>query len=182
MAACLVLCLTTLVLLVLAVSVSLYLVRLNKQLQTLEEKVEALEAQNCQTEPSAQSEASISSLFSTELAEIKESTNLSFAELQASVHDLSTRADTIDNSTRKLKEIRTATNQSLAQMKASIRDLHYSVDVLANSTRQRFAGCLEERHSCSIGPVQEDIYYRGCHTPLTPPTIPVSIIHTYIHT
>lgn len=169
-------CLLVIVLVGLGVAVIVYGVKLNGRIEALESRVESLEAEHNRTTFKS----------STEVANA-ESSALQAGWIQEFHDHIAELRNSLTTTREMVSDMASFTNQSIAEMKENVHEMNESLATHTNaSTRERFAGCYDQQHTCTIGvgtPLNNNTYYKGCRTDLVPRHIPVSqctLIHSAI--
>ena len=131
----------------LVIMVIVYPVKIERRILVLQDRIAKLEA-----------------TLSEETGAEKNSSNMKSNVLQLS-----------ENVDQEISALTESLNYNISYMLHHIEELHASINAINRSTRYRYTGCYEDRRSCYLNPVKEDIYYRGCVTPSALTNVSVSL-------
>lgn len=135
--------------------------KLNNKIEILEIKITSLEAK-------------LNNSIFTSSARINNpenpATTPEFQQLQQLIEQLQDSIATINGSIRntetekRISVIAASVNRSILELEENLEEISDSLVDVNSTLRQTFAGCYEDRETCTLFPAQTDMYYRGCTT------------------
>lgn len=134
-------CILLLAVIALTIVIILHSIKLNRKIQSLENKIESVEA------------AGIERVAETAALQAERDLEGQIQATQASLVSINASLSKIG------AELSAIAANNISELRDQVQDLEASI---ANSSR--FTGCYEDRQHCIIRPVQQDLYYRGCAT------------------
>lgn len=152
-------CFLLLAIIGLIVVIILHSTKLNGRIQLLESQIERIEA-------------SLGNNDSTSaVAAVLQAQQMAL-HLEASLTSLNASLVTMGTHGQQLSAM-VASN--ISELRHHLQDLE--ANLVNSSLRQRFTGCYEDRQLCTILPVEEDLFFRGCRTHTIPANISVSYLN-----